>query len=71
MAKAVGQMGIHLRFLEHLRRDGYVGGCADWTRRLHGRDDERLVVSRMATERIGDAFGPTPPHGEESTQTSS
>ena len=35
-----------------------LGGCTDWTRRLRGRDDERLVVSRMATERVGRCSGP-------------
>lgn len=34
-----------------------LGGCTDWTRRLLGRDDERLFVSRIATERLCEAFG--------------
>lgn len=122
------QVGVHLRLLEHLRRDGYdvgsvtvtftchpasrvrdacradvaaalaqtfpdvrfhvdeaparsfapvgftiiaedsaevehlvaLGGCTDWTRQLLGRDEERLVVSRMATERVAEVFAPPP-----------
>ncbi len=34
-----------------------VGGFTDWTRQLLGRSDERLLVSTIAIERMGDAFG--------------
>jgi len=35
-----------------------MGGFTDWTRRLLGRAEERLLVSQIATERIGEAFAP-------------
>jgi hypothetical protein len=36
-----------------------VGGFTDWTRRLLGLEEERLLVSTIATEVVCEGFGPT------------
>jgi hypothetical protein len=35
-----------------------LGGTTDWSRQMLGRDDERVVVSRVATERLVEVCGP-------------
>ncbi len=46
-----------------------LGGFTDWTRQLLGRGTERLLVSVIAIEQLGEVFGPSEPERIPSRQS--